>query len=336
MLLQLPPSFVRIGRFGKPAQSRKTRRRDMAAPITIAHLTDVHLGPIAGFTPRYWNLKRLLGYANWLRTRSDAYQRGVLDRIVADLEAQAPDHIAITGDLVNIGLPQEHINALAWVEGLGLPEAVSVIPGNHDIYSRLRGDPGTGRWSAYMASCAQGAAHAGDGGAFPFVRMLGPVAIIGVNSAVPTPPLVASGRLGRDQLARLGTALERLGQGEFFRLVLIHHPPLPGQATRFRRLEDAGDLEAVLSRHGAELVLHGHNHHNMLAWCATAAAPVPVVGAPSAALGRHHKGEPLARYNLYRIAGPPWSIELIGRGLEHVDGPIVELERRALVPADMP
>jgi len=36
-----------------------------------------------------------------------------------------------------------------------------------------------------MASCAQGAEHvtAGDG-AFPFVRMLGRVAIIGVNSAV--------------------------------------------------------------------------------------------------------------------------------------------------------
>ena len=40
---------------------------------------------------------------------------------------------------------------------------VTVVPGNHDIYSRLRGDAGTGRWSAYMASCAQGAAHADVG-----------------------------------------------------------------------------------------------------------------------------------------------------------------------------
>jgi hypothetical protein len=29
--------------------------------LTIAHLTDVHLGPVEGFTPRYWNLKRGLG-----------------------------------------------------------------------------------------------------------------------------------------------------------------------------------------------------------------------------------------------------------------------------------
>ena len=304
----------------------------MTALITIAHLTDVHLGPIAGFAPRYWNVKRLLGYANWRRNRRAAYQRPLLDRIVADLKAQDPDHIAVTGDLVNIGLPQEHINALAWVESLGAPEDVSVVPGNHDIYSRLRSDYGTGRWSPYMASCAQGAVHADADAAFPFVRMLGRVAIIGVNSAVPTPPLVASGRVGEEQLARLGAVLERLGQVEVFRLVLIHHPPLPGQARRFRGLEDAARLEAVLAQHGAELVLHGHNHRNMLAWCATGARAVPVIGAPSAALGRHHKGEPLARYNLYRIAGPPWTIELVGRGLERPGGPIVELERRSLVP----
>jgi 3',5'-cyclic AMP phosphodiesterase CpdA len=304
----------------------------MAEPIVIAHLSDVHLGPIAGFAPRYWNLKRLLGYANWLRTRRDDYVRSVLDRLVADLAAQSPDHIAVTGDLVNIGLPQEHINALAWVKGLGPAETVSVIPGNHDIYSRLHGDPGTGRWSSYMASCAQGAAHAGGDGTFPFVRLLGRIAVIGVNSAVPTPPFVACGRVGSDQLARLGRVLERLAGGEIFRLVLIHHPPLPGQAGHLRALEDAEAVEAVLARQGAELVLHGHNHHNMLAWCGTAGPPVPVVGVPSAALGRHHKGEPLARYNLYRIAGPPWTIELVGRGLERAGGPVVEIERRTLLP----
>jgi 3',5'-cyclic AMP phosphodiesterase CpdA len=303
----------------------------MTRPITVAHLTDVHLGPIAGLTPRYWNLKRALGYANWLRNRRRAYLRSALDRIVADLAAQAPDHIAITGDLTNIGLPQEHINALAWLESVGTPERVSVIPGNHDIYSWIGADPGSARWAAYMTSDAQGAAHAAHGEEFPFVRMLGPVALIGTNSAVPTPPLVASGRLGNRQLTHLAAVLKRLADAGTFRLVLIHHPPLPGQAKRYRDLEDADALEAVLAQHGAELIIHGHNHHNMLAWCSTEAGrKVPIVGAPSAALALPHKTEPLARYNLYRIAGPPWTIELTGRGLERPDGPIVELERRVL------
>ncbi len=71
----------------------------MQDTVTIAHLTDVHLGPIAGFVPRYWTLKRALGLANWLKGRQRAHQRGLLDRLSADLLAQRPDHIAVTGDL---------------------------------------------------------------------------------------------------------------------------------------------------------------------------------------------------------------------------------------------
>jgi 3',5'-cyclic AMP phosphodiesterase CpdA len=302
----------------------------MAASLTIAQLTDVHMGPIAGFSPRYWNLKRLTGYANWLRNRRNVYQRSVLDRIVADLKGQRPDHIVVTGDLVNIGLPREHINALAWLESLGPSDRVTVIPGNHDIYSRLRADPGTGRWARYMASDAAGKQYVGTAALFPFVRVLDRVALIGLNSAVPTPPLVASGRLGKEQLERLSAVLERLGRAGLFRLVLIHHPPLTGQARHLRALEDAAELQAVLTRLGAELVIHGHNHHNMLAWCASASGRIPVVGAPSAAQARPYKGEPLARYNLYLVEGPPWRIEVVGRGLQEAGGPIVEIDRRQL------
>ena len=305
----------------------------MTSTITVAQLSDVHLGPIAGFTPRYWNLKRALGYANWLRNRRTAYQRPVLDRILADAKAQAADHIAVTGDLVNIGLPQEHINALRWLDEVGPPERVSVIPGNHDIYSSLGADPGVARWARYMESDEHGANHASGASSFPFVRMLGRVALIGVNSAVRTPPFVASGRVGPEQLMRLAATLDRLARADVFRLVLIHHPPLPGLAKRYRDLQDSAALEAVLAQHGAGLVVHGHNHVSTLAWCESVTGKVPVVGAPSASLGRRHNREPLARYNLYRITGgPPWTIELIGRGLNEVGGRIVEIERRVLTP----
>jgi 3',5'-cyclic AMP phosphodiesterase CpdA len=304
----------------------------METPVTIAHLSDVHLGPIAGFDPPYWNLKRAMGYYNWVRNRRRAYQRAVLDRLVADMHAEGPDHIAVTGDLVNIGLPQEHIRALAWLEGLGHPQRVTVVPGNHDIYSHIGRDPGTRRWAPYMVSDARGAALAGEGADFPFVRVVAQVALVAVNSAVPTPPVIAWGRVGSDQLARLAAVLDRLRQASLFRLVLIHHPPLPGQAPGARALRDAAALERVLARHGAELVIHGHNHINMLAWGEGASGRFPVVGAPSASLGRLHKREPLARYNLYRISGPARGIEMIGRGLAEPGGAVVELARRMLVP----
>src|SRR5215510_1091868 len=167
-----------------------TNRPAMTMARTIAHLSDVHLGPIRGFTPRYWNLKRLTGYWNWHSTRRTLYQRSVLDRLVADLKAARPDHIIVTGDLVNIGLPQEHVDALSWLASLGPPDRVTVIPGNHDIYARQR-DPGTRRWAAYMRSNTTGQGYLGNADAgpvaeFPFVRRCDGIALIGVNSAEPT------------------------------------------------------------------------------------------------------------------------------------------------------
>src|SRR5262245_42248323 len=194
----------------------------MTTPLTIAHLSDVHLGPIRGFAPRYWNLKRLTGYLNWRRARRSHHQLDVLDRLVADLKLQHPDHIVVTGDLANIGLPQEHIDALAWLQNLGPPERVSVIPGNHDIYARPGGDPGTQRWAAYMSSDPEGRRHLGAADAqpaaapFPFVRLRASVALIGLNSAVPTPPLIASGLAGSEQLARLAEVLDNTRRAGLF------------------------------------------------------------------------------------------------------------------------
>lgn len=304
----------------------------MSQIVSIAHLTDVHLGPIEGFHPRYWNLKRGAGFMNWVHKRRDGHRRDVLDRIVADMLARNPDHIAVTGDLANIGLPQEHAAALTWLEGLGPPDRVSVVPGNHDIYSTIGRDAGTRRWARYMTSDAEGRQF-DSGDDFPFVRLLGRIALVGVNSSVPTPVLLAYGRVGAGQLARLEDVLTRLGKAGLFRLVLIHHPPLTGLANAARGLRDAKDLEAVLSRAGAELVMHGHNHRNMFAWHLHRTGRMAIIGAPSASQAVQHGAEQLARYNLYRIDAAARSIEMTGRGLAEPDGEVVDLERRTLSPS---
>jgi 3',5'-cyclic AMP phosphodiesterase CpdA len=301
----------------------------MSQVVSIAHLTDVHLGPIDGFHARYWNLKRGAGYINWVRTRRDGHRREVLDRIVADMHAHRPDHIAVTGDLANIGLPREHAGALAWLEGLGAPDRVTVVPGNHDIYSTIGRDAGTRRWARYMVSDREGS-HFDRGGDFPFVRLVGKVALIGVNSSVPTPVLLAYGRVGTAQLGRLDDVLTRLGDAGLFRLVLIHHPPLSGLANAARGLRDAKGLESVLSRAGAELVIHGHNHRNMFAWHRHASGRMAIVGAPSASQAVQHGAEPPARYNIYRIDPAARAFELTGRGLAEDNGEVVELERQSV------
>lgn len=309
------------------------------AEFTLAHLSDVHLSPLPPIGARHWNVKRLLGWLNWQHRRRRLYSRDVLDRIVADIAEQAPDHIAVTGDLANLGLPVEHEAALTWLRTLGDPERVTVIPGNHDIYSSIGTDVGTARWHPHMSPNTAAADYAiaealSSKEAFPFVRRFGRLAIIALNSAVPTRPFYAIGRLGKAQLERLRRILDRLGAEGFTRVVLIHHPPLPGLAKTRHDLVDADALAEVLAHHGAELVLHGHEHTTSEHWHPAPSGHIPIIGVPSASLARAYKKEPPARYHLYRLAldGNRPSIELIARGLAEPDGPVVELEHRLIVP----
>jgi 3',5'-cyclic AMP phosphodiesterase CpdA len=308
----------------------------MSETITLAHVSDVHLSPLPGVGLRHLNVKRGLGYINWQRQRRRTHHRGTLDLVIADMLSHKPDHIAVTGDLINLGLPDEYEAATTWLHELGTPQHVTVVPGNHDIYSSLRGDPGVARWADYMRADDWGAKFAAKQHApFPFVRRIGPVALIGLNSAVETPPFVAAGEVGAAQLAALDVLLPKLEAEGLIRVVLIHHPPLPGQAPPRRALHDATALSRILAARGAELVLHGHNHrdsHTDFARLSeTGGGSIPVIGVASSSIGRVHKGEPLGRYNLLRIArvDSRASIECVTRGLD-AGGAIVQIERKII------
>ena len=129
--------------------------------FTLAHLSDPHLAPLP--TPRFSELasKRLLGFLNWQRKRRDIHQRVPLDEIVADLATQTPDHTAVTGDLVNIALPDEFAAARAWLAALGSGHNVTVIPGNHDAYVRsMIGQAASSLGRLHVRRRGRGAANA--------------------------------------------------------------------------------------------------------------------------------------------------------------------------------
>lgn len=299
--------------------------------FTLAHISDLHLDSPLRPRGRQLMNKRLLGYLNWYRRRRAVHQRPVLDTLIADLLEQAPDHIAVTGDLVNLGLPGEFVAARAWLEALGPPDRVSVVPGNHDAYVKIPYEVGIGRWREYMHNDAPELHVAQDHSGFPFARIRGGVALIGLCSAVPTLPFMAAGRLGAMQLHALPPILDQLARSGHFRVLLVHHPPLPRLTGWVRGLRDVSAFSTLLSRHGAELVLYGHNHWHAIDYLERKAARLPAVCVPSASSGRPG-GHVLARYNLYRISGTngAWHCEMIGRGLLSPSGPVQELERIAL------
>jgi 3',5'-cyclic AMP phosphodiesterase CpdA len=280
------------------------------AAFTLAHLSDPHLPPLPAPRLRELAGKRAFGYLNWTRNRRKVYRRDVLDALVSDLQTQAPDHVAITGDLVNLALEAEFAPSLKWLESVGTPDSVTVVPGNHDAYVRATQHRFAEVWRNYL----DGDDAPGDGVTFPFVRRRGPLALVSVSSAVPTPPLMATGWLGRSQLDALERILAGLSE-EVFRVLLIHHP-LRSDA-RVKRLTDSSKLLALLKRYGVELVLHGHDHVHSTIWIEGPNGAIPAIGVPSASALPHGR-YPGAAYNLFSIArdGAAWRCEQTVRGMD--------------------
>jgi len=300
--------------------------------FTLAHLSDIHLSPMPRARRRDLLGKRVLGYVNWHRGRKLVHRREILDLITRDIVERKPDHIAVTGDLVNLGLPEEFVRAADWLHHLGPPARVTAIPGNHDAYVRLHPERGTGLWRPYMQANTKGEAlFTTPAAGFPFVRRFGDVAVVALSSAIPTMAFVAAGKLGQVQRSLLATALKTLGEANLFRVVLIHHPPLPGQSSWRRGLRDAGKLRGILEDNGAELVLHGHHHEQTVVELDTVSGRAFVVGVPSAS--EAVEGSiPAARYNEYRIARAKggWSCEMVGRSVASSPEHVWECERRML------
>ena len=303
--------------------------------FTLAHLSDPHIGPIE--TPRLRELmnKRGLGLINWYRKRHRHHNREVLDAIVRDMHAQKPDHIALTGDLVNIALDSEFAGAAKWLDTLGKPQDVTLTPGNHDAYVKRVAGHAAQHWGEFMRGDPYPnlppQAREGRQGVFPFVRRRGPVAMVALTTSVPSGPLMATGHLGGDQLARLAEILIALSRESLFRVVLIHHPPIPSRGHYMKRLIDAPMLRALIAEHGCELLLHGHNHAQQLMWLDGPKGRIPAVGVPSASAIVSTHGEPAA-YNLYSIGGAPgaWQCEMTVRGFAFGREGIAELKRQTL------
>ncbi len=293
------------------------------APFKLAHLSDPHLPPLPRARLSELAGKRAFGYLNWTRNRRKYYRRDVLDALVADMQAQAPDHIAVTGDLVNLALEAEFAPAQAWLKSVGEPHGVTAIPGNHDAYVRRTRHRFVESFGDYLRG------DDASGPAFPFLRRRGPIALIGLSSAVPTPPLMATGTLGRSQREALERMLVTLAGEDAFRVLLVHHPLRSD--SRPKRLTDSAPLLALLKKHGVDLVLHGHDHVHSTMWFEGPGGKIPSIGVPAAsalARGRH----PAAAYNLYEIErdGNGWRCEQISRGIDS-DMRIKEIGRTRLI-----
>jgi 3',5'-cyclic AMP phosphodiesterase CpdA len=295
----------------------------------LAHISDLHLSRLPAVPwPQLAN-KRLLSYLSWQLRRRRRHLQLVLDALVRDLHEVGPDHVAITGDLVNLALPAEFVEAGAWLRRLGPPDWISLVPGNHDALVAVLPGDGWDHWRAYATSDSDEGAGDGD---FPFLRRRGPLAIVGLSTASPSGLGFATGRLGSDQLARLDGMLERLQPEHGCRVLLAHHSPIDGLSGRRRRLLDAAPLRSCIARRGADLLLHGHEHAFSFGQVPGPDGPVPVFGSPSAS---RLAAEPelMAQYQVYEIdrSSAEWRITVESRVYASASDAFVRSTRRVAV-----
>jgi 3',5'-cyclic AMP phosphodiesterase CpdA len=265
----------------------------------LAHLSDLQLPPPP--LPFRWRdvaSKRLLSRFAW-RRKQRRHLQSVLDAIAAHIVGLKPDHIAITGDVVNFSTPEEFELARAWLSRLGDPHDVTISPGNHDALT-ARGAPlNFAPWSPWLGDTGQET--------FPHLRVRGPVALVNLSSATPTALHLAQGALGARQIEAAAESLRKTGQQGLTRVVLVHHPVTQGLVSARKAMVDAAAFRAMLATVGCELVLHGHAHEAHLATVKGPRRDIPVLAVPAASTPAGGGGQP-ARWNEITIEagdGPP-------------------------------
>ncbi len=284
--------------------------------MRFAHCSDLHLAALEGIRLRDLLGKRLVGYSSWHGGRKRRHRTEILTSLAADLKAQRPDHVLVTGDLTNLGLPREYRRARAFLEALGSPQAVTVVPGNHDAYVATPFATTLAQWWPYLRGDKAPATPPDAGGlaAFPSLRIRANLAFIGLSSARPAPVGFATGAIGQPQLQALETLLQDTRAKGLVRILHLHHPPLAGAVAFHKRLVDAAALRQCLARAGVELVLHGHAHRFSVETLATATGIAPVVGIASASAS-HSAGPHRAQYGLYQLEATGHSLTFTPRHL---------------------
>lgn len=286
----------------------------------FAQLSDPHLSTLQGVRARQLLSKRALGYLSWRRRRRFEHRSEVLQALQRDLAQFKLDQLLVTGDLTHIGLPSEFRQALDWLRELGEPAEVAVVPGNHDASVAAPWEDSFALWRDYMASDGAGGGRE-PRDLFPSWRVRGQIAFIGLSTACPKPPFMATGTVDKLQLQRLPNLLDRGRERGLFRVVHLHHSPLPGREKWRKRLTNAAAVTSIISAGGAELVLHGHGHRPLFEELDTRDGPAPVISVPSAsALGLH--GGNVASYNCYGVerSDRGWSLRIDTRRYDRDSG----------------
>lgn len=235
--------------------------------IRIAHISDLHFG----------------------REIPD-----VVEALAAELNAERPDLIAVSGDLTQRARVSEFKAARAFFDRL--PQPLLVVPGNHDVpaFPLMRFAAPWIRWKRWLSAELE-----------PVISR-DHYCAVGINSARRWGPYLdwSRGRINLDQLERAEAIFSKCAKD--LHIVVAHHPFLLTEASTSRRTISRGDVALPrLLKANVDLLLGGHVH---LAYSGVVGGVV--VAQTGTSLSSRLKGEPNS-FNRIRACGDAIEIDNI-------------------------
>lgn len=263
-----PRSASPASTVGVPAERTANDR-----PYRIAHLSDPHLS-------RQYYREHLKSLKILLRT--------VLE--------EGADHVVISGDIVSTADPDDLYLAREVFARAGVLDTrrLTVVPGNHDVFggphravdvlsfpSHIRSVDYHSHHAMFrdaFAETFEGVVRSTLGAPYPFVKHVGPMALIGMNSIPPWS--LRQNALGTNGIiddAQIDGLLDLAASGAWkgrVPVVVVHHhfndltddAPSNGLWRRIEartmRLRKRRKLVRIFKEIGIRAVVHGHIHRN--------------------------------------------------------------------------
>ena len=243
----------------------------------ISHISDLHI-PITK-SPKYSELfnKRIIGYINHHSKRKNLHKKENLKLVIEDIHSKKTKHTLITGDLVNLSLESEFINASNFLNESFPQNNYSIVPGNHDAYVKIDYKKSLRHFEVGQDKINLQTSNS----PFPFLKIIDRIAIIGFSTAIQSPPFMCWGKISKEQIELFDQLLDSIDQNDYFKIIMLHHPLHQFGWMNMKGLLNKDNIVDKILNRGANLIIHGHLHREVINFIEYNKTSIPCIGAPS-------------------------------------------------------
>jgi len=222
----------------------------------IAHLSDVHmLDTRPGRSRSGWSMRH--HFLSFGRPLDDVGRRRKFAHSLSAARRAGASHVVVSGDLTEVGAPGE-FEVLAEVlhESDFAPERITLVPGNHDLYSSPDG------WRRAIEGPLSAFAPTSAGHPGMVVECAG-MRLLPLDVTLHQPVTRSAGIIPDDALSMVARRAADPALADRPLVVVQHHPPFVRKTMALHWLDGlvgAANLMIMLERFRHLFVLHGHLH----------------------------------------------------------------------------